>query len=174
MTGDVACDSYHQMQQDIAAAKELGLGYYRFSIAWTRIVPDGKVGTEPNMAGIKFYNDTINNLLEAGIQPLVTLFHWDTPVVLQNEFGGFNSSQIIEPYLYYADICFKYFGDRVKHWYTFNEPLTYCWLGHGAGVSAPGLFALATGPYNCAHNLLLAHAEAYHRSVYNSLSHRLL
>nr|XP_039253969.1 uncharacterized protein LOC120331019 [Styela clava] len=163
MTGDIACDSYHQMDQDVDAAVQLGLGYYRFSIAWTRIVPDGRNGTKPNMAGIKFYNDTINKLLAAGVQPLVTLFHWDTPQVLQDEFEGFGSRNIVEHYAYYADICFKYFGDRVKHWYTFNEPLTYCWLGHGLGVSAPGMFRMAKGAYDCGHYMLLAHATAYHR-----------
>lgn len=162
-TGDVACDSYHKIDEDIKIVKALGLSHYRFSIAWTRIVPDGHVGTPPNAEGIKFYNDTINKLLAAGIEPMMTLFHWDTPATLQEEFGGFNDSRIIDPYVYYADICFKNFGDRVKHWFTFNEPYTYCWLGHGLGISAPGVHQLATGPYNCGHNMIKAHAAAYHR-----------
>ena len=94
---------------------------------------------------------------------MATLYHWDLPQALQDEFGGFNSSDVVEHYLNYADFCFREFGDRVKYWFTFNEPFIYCSNGHGLLVAAPGLFESAVGVYNCIHNIILSHAHAYHR-----------
>nr|XP_026692500.1 uncharacterized protein LOC104266271 isoform X3 [Ciona intestinalis] len=162
-TGDVTCDSYHKFDDDLAIIKELGLSHYRFSISWSRIFPDGKNTSGPLPDGVRYYNEVINKLLAANVEPMVTLFHWDLPQALQDEFGGFNSSEVVPHFLNYADFCFRTFGDRVKYWFTFNEPYSYCMLGHGLGVSAPGVIQPAIGPYNCGHHMLLSHANAYRR-----------
>ena len=162
-TGDVACDSYHKFDEDLRIIKELGLTHYRFSISWSRIFPNGREGAGANQAGVDYYNYIINKLIDAGVTPLVTLFHWDIPQALQDEFGGFNNSFVIDAYTDYADYCFRTFGDRVYHWFTFNEPWVYCVNGHALGQSAPGLIEPVLGVYLCAHNLLLSHANAYKR-----------
>ena len=143
--------------------KELGVTHYRFSISWTRLFPTGKNDSGPIQAGVDYYNELIDQLLGAGIQPMVTLYHWDLPQVLQEEFGGFNSSLVIEHYVNYAEFCFETFGDRVHYWMTFNEPFVFCSNGHGLLVAAPGLFESDVGVYNCIHNILLSHAHAYHK-----------
>uniref|UniRef100_H2YTH8 beta-glucosidase n=1 Tax=Ciona savignyi TaxID=51511 RepID=H2YTH8_CIOSA len=140
-TGDVACDSYHNFDDDLAIIKELGLSHYRFSLSWSRLFPDGKLTSGPLPDGVRYYNDVINKLIAANVEPMVTLFHWDLPQALQDEFGGFNSSEIIPYYLDYADFCFRTFGGRVKYWFTFNEPYVYCTLGHGLAAAAPGVFS---------------------------------
>ena len=94
---------------------------------------------------------------------MITLFHWDIPQTLQEEFGGFNSSEIVNPFVAYADFCFKTFGSKVEHWFTFNEPYVYCVTGHGTGTGAPGLMEPEQGVYQCGHNTLLAHAYAYEK-----------
>ncbi|XP_076816813.1 uncharacterized protein LOC143462503 [Clavelina lepadiformis] len=162
-TGDVACDTYHNVDDDIAIVKELGLTHYRFSFSWSRFFPDGRNDSGPLEDGVNYYNDFIDKLLDIGVEPLVTLFHWDLPQALQDDFGGFNSSEIIDHYVNYADFCFRTFGDRVKYWFTFNEPYMYCSLGHGLSVAAPGLLEPQVGTYNCLYNMILAHATAYHR-----------
>uniref|UniRef100_A0A6V7QX15 Uncharacterized protein n=1 Tax=Ananas comosus var. bracteatus TaxID=296719 RepID=A0A6V7QX15_ANACO len=134
-TGDVADDFYHRYKEDIARMKQMGLDAFRFSIAWTRILPSGN--GEVNKAGVKFYNDLIDELVKNGIKPLVTLHHWDSPQALEDQYGGFLSPRIVEDYKTYTDICFKEFGDRVKHWITFNEPWAYCTNGYGGGTDAP-------------------------------------
>uniref|UniRef100_H2YY91 beta-glucosidase n=1 Tax=Ciona savignyi TaxID=51511 RepID=H2YY91_CIOSA len=136
-TGDVACDSYHNFDDDLAIIKELGLTHYRFSLSWSRLFPDGKLTSGPLPDGVRYYNDVINKLIAANVEPMVTLFHWDLPQALQDEFGGFNSSKIILYYVDYADFCFSTFGDRIKYWITFNAPYEYCTQGHGSGTLAP-------------------------------------
>ena len=118
-TADIACDHYHRYREDVKLMAELGVTGYRFSIAWPRIVPDG-VGA-PNPAGIAFYSDLIDTLLEYGIQPYPTLYHWDLPVINQFVADGWLSRQTAEAFARYAGICFEAFGDRVRHWITLNR-----------------------------------------------------
>jgi beta-galactosidase len=155
--GDVACDHYHRYKEDIQLMKDMGVKAYRFSIAWPRIQPTGK--GKVNEAGIQFYSDLIDALLEAGIQPWVTLYHWDLPLALQLEEDGWTGDQISDRFAVYADICYEHFGDRVKHWITLNEPWVVAILGYGQGRFAPGRVS-NTEPYIAGHNLLLAHAKA--------------
>ena len=156
-TGDVACDHYHRYAEDIALIKGMGLGHYRFSIAWPRILPAG-IGT-PNPKGIAFYDRLIDALLEAGIRPWVTLYHWDLPLALQVERDGWLNPDIAGLFADYAAICFKAFGDRVKRWTTLNEPWVSAVQGHNIGKHAPGRVS-PDEPYVVGHNLLRAHALA--------------
>ncbi|CAG0918060.1 unnamed protein product [Notodromas monacha] len=158
--GDVACDSYHRYQEDIELLSEVGVSHYRFSVAWTRILPQGT--GEVNQAGIDYYNNLIDALLAAGIQPMVTLYHWDLPQALQDR-GGWLSNESPDWFDEYAAILFREFGDRVNLWITFNEPWVFCVLGYGTGEHAPGEKDLAWNPYTCTHNVLKSHARAYHR-----------
>ncbi len=155
-TGDVACDHYHRWPEDIALMKSLGLHAYRFSIAWPRIFPAGRDAVNP--AGLDFYNRLVDGLLEAGITPFVTLYHWDLPQALQDE-GGWPARSTAEAYVEYADTVSRALGDRVKNWITFNEPWVSAFIGYGDGRHAPGHTdlheALAT-----AHHLMLAHGWA--------------
>lgn len=166
-TGDMACDHYHRWREDIALMKQLGVNAYRFSIAWPRIFPDGT--GSPNEEGIRFYNDLIHALLEAGIQPWVTLYHWDLPLALEKRYGGWLSPRIIADFTAYAECCFSRFGDRVKNWITLNEPWCAAILGYGFGPHAPG-HQSSTEPWIAGHHLLLAHAGAVkcYRSKYQS------
>jgi 6-phospho-beta-glucosidase len=115
----VTSDHYHRWREDIALMKELGMNSYRFSIAWPRIVPDGHGAVNP--AGIKFYNDLIDELLRQGIEPVVTIYHFDLPQVLQDEYGGWKSRKVIADFDHFCYVLFKNFGDRVKYWLTINE-----------------------------------------------------
>ena len=161
-TGDVACDHYHRFREDVELMKSLGIKHYRFSIAWTRLFPTGSEDEEINEAGAKFYDELIDVLIEAGIEPLATIYHWDHPAALLDEFGGFLSPCIVDRYVKYARACFIRYGDRVKSWITFNEPFCVCFHGFCTGMHAPGkLDAPGTDPYTAVHHLLLAHAKTY-------------
>ncbi|XP_017702515.1 beta-glucosidase 12-like [Phoenix dactylifera] len=167
--GDVALDSYHRYKEDVKIVKELGLDAYRFSISWPRILPNGSLSGGVNNEGVKYYNNLINELISNGLKPFVTIFHWDLPQSLEDQYGGFLSSNIINDYVDYAEVCFREFGDRVKHWITFNEPLIFSAMGYASGTFAPGRCTpgivgnCPTGdsgrePYIVGHNMLLAHA----------------
>ena len=156
--GKVACDSYHKYPEDIEIMKTLGLNSYRFSISWPRILPSG-VG-EVNQAGVLYYHNLIDTLLSAEIQPVVTLYHWDLPQVLQDQGGWLNASSA-DWFNEYAKICFQEFGGDVKLWITFNEPYMVARDGYGTGYHAPGLEGLGTLTYIAAHNMIRAHARAY-------------
>ncbi len=158
-TGDVACDHYHRFREDVALMAQLGVKVYRFSIAWSRIQPDGQ--GQPNAEGIQFYNDLIDECLAHGIQPWATLYHWDLPAALHLEQDGWLNPAIAGHFDRYAAICFEHFGDRVKHWATLNEPWVVAILGYGKGVFAPGRVS-DSEPYLVGHHLLLAHAHAVH------------
>jgi len=168
--GDVADDEYHLFEQDIARMRDLGLLAYRFSISWNRIFINGE--GEVNQDGIDYYNKVINTLLANNIVPFVTLFHWDLPQHLYTQYPhGWTSPAIVDKFRTYASTCFKYFGDRVHYWLTFNEPLSFCNLGYGEGIHAPGRCSdrskcpegdSSTEPYLCAHHVLLSHAAAVH------------
>ncbi|KAL4223206.1 hypothetical protein ACF0H5_016678 [Mactra antiquata] len=154
--GKIACDSYHKYMEDVKILKNLGTKFYRFSIAWTRLMPDGTNKTM-NEAGIAYYNSLINALLDQGIQPMVTLYHWDLPQSL-NEYGGWLNETTTDLFQDYADLCYQSFGDRVKYWITFNEPWIVSYLGYGVAVFPPGLHE---NVYDVTHNLIKAHAKAY-------------
>lgn len=155
-TGDVSCDHYHRFEEDVALMKAMGLKAYRFSIAWSRIMPLGRGAV--NEAGIAFYNRLIDALLAANITPWVTLYHWDLPLALQMELDGLMNPAIADHFAAYAELCFARFGDRVKHWITFNEAWCSAVLGHGIGYFAPGRIS-QTEPYIVAHNLLRSHGR---------------
>lgn len=157
-TGDVACDHYHRYPQDIALMKELGIPAYRLSVAWPRVVPDGK--KQVNELGIAFYDRLIDDLLAANITPYVTLYHWDLPQVLEDQ-GGWLNRNTADHFVTYTDVISRALGDRVKNWMTFNEPLCTAYLGYGIGVHAPGIvdmtFAKAV---TASHVVNLAHGKA--------------
>lgn len=153
---EVACDHYHLFEQDIELMKQLGVEGYRFSLSWSRILPDGK--GKVNAAGIDFYNRLIDALLAADITPFITLYHWDLPLTLQLENDGWLSHTTTEAFVRYAEVCFDAFNDRVDHWITFNENWCTAVLGNGSGIFAPGRIS-STEPYIVAHNLLLAHGK---------------
>ncbi|WP_425508049.1 GH1 family beta-glucosidase [Streptomyces bathyalis] len=135
-TGDVACDHYHRWREDIALMKQLGVDAYRFSIAWPRVVPGGSGRT--NEAGLAFYDRLTDALLEEGITPFPTLYHWDLPQALQDR-GGWPVRETAEHFASYASKVAERLGDRVKNWATLNEPLCSAWIGHLEGAMAPGL-----------------------------------
>jgi beta-glucosidase len=155
-TGDVACDHYHRWQEDIELMKEMGLQAYRFSVSWPRIVPAGR--GKVNQAGLDFYSRLVDGLLEAGIKPFPTLYHWDLPGSLQDE-GGWAVRSTAEAFAEYADLLSRRLGDRVKHWITHNEPFSVAFLGHQIGEHAPGLKDTATA-LRVIHHLLLSHGWA--------------
>ncbi|XP_049866270.1 lactase/phlorizin hydrolase-like [Pectinophora gossypiella] len=159
-TGDIADDSYHQVERDVEMMRELGLDYYRFSLSWARILPNS-FSDEINEAGVQYYNDLINEMLKYNIEPMITLYHWDLPQKLQ-EVGGWTNPHIVDWFADYARTCFELFGDRAKIWITINEPREVCLQGYGIGALAPLLTHSGWADYMCAKNLLVAHAKAYH------------
>ncbi|XP_048251853.1 lactase-phlorizin hydrolase-like [Haliotis rufescens] len=159
-TGRTACDSYHKYQDDVNLLKNIGVSHYRFSITWSRIFPDGTLRSK-NQGGINYYHRLIDALLVAGIKPMVTLYHWDLPQALQ-DLGGWTNASIITNFRDYADVCFEEYVSKVDFWITFNEPWVFLMKGLGTGEMAPGHRNLGDEPYLGGHNVLLAHAEAYH------------
>ncbi|XP_055842754.1 myrosinase 1-like [Episyrphus balteatus] len=156
---DDSVESYRLFDSDLKILKDLGVDHYRFSIAWPRIFPNGSVHLR-NQKGIDYYNDVIDKLLANGIEPVVTMFHWELPVEIQ-KFGGFTNSLIIEQFLDYAEELFKLFGDRVKTWLTINEPKELCKALYGSGVSPPSINAPGVGDYLCLTNILKSHGATY-------------
>jgi len=154
--GDVACDHYHRYEEDIKLLKELGVDTYRFSISWARIFPEGK-GT-PNQRGIGFYKRLCEKLLENGIMPAVTLYHWDLPQKLQDK-GGWANRETVEHFEQYARYVFKELGDKVPVWITHNEPWVVSFTGHWEGRHAPGIRDFSTA-LQVSHHLLLSHGKA--------------
>jgi len=156
-TGDVACDHYHRYKEDVALMRELGVQAYRFSISWSRILPDGR--GQLNAAGFDFYDRLTDEILSAGIIPFATLFHWDLPQALQ-EHGGFANRDVCGWFTDYTTRTASHLGDRVKHWITLNEPSVYACLGHALGIHAPGIsdrsaFLAVTHHLNLAQGLAL-------------------
>lgn len=135
-TGDVACDFYHRYPQDLRTAADLGFGAKRFSISWPRVLPAGTGSV--NAAGLDFYSRVVDSCLEHGLEPWVTLYHWDLPQALQ-ERGGWTNRDVVGWFSDYVDVVARRLGDRVRHWMVFNEPLSFCAGGHLIGVHAPGL-----------------------------------
>ena len=155
-TGDVACDHYHRYPEDVRLMGELGARAYRFSVSWPRVLPLGTGGV--NRSGLDFYQRLVDSLLEAGVQPLVSLFHWDLPQALQDR-GGFANPEVVGWFSDFADLIASSLGDRVKDWMTFNEPAVFAFLGHADGLHAPGLRDWPTA-IRVADNQLRAHAAA--------------
>ncbi|KAF5305916.1 hypothetical protein FQR65_LT07527 [Abscondita terminalis] len=154
-TGDIACDSYHKYKKDVALMKELGVQYYRFSLSWSRILPNG-YGNFINPDGIRYYNELINELVKNGIKPMITLHHWDLPLPLQL-LGGWTNPLLAEIFVNFADIAFAHFGDRVPYWITFN---TNCG-GYDTDFMPPSLNQSGIANYLCGHTTIKAHAQAY-------------
>jgi len=155
-TGDVACDHYHRMSEDVALMRELGLAAYRFSVSWPRILPEGR--GRVNQAGLDFYSRLVDSLLEAGIAPALTLYHWDLPQALQDR-GGWGSREAVDAFVEYADIVSHTLGDRVAMWITHNEPWVVAFEGYATGEHAPGLGDQKLA-VQVAHNLLVSHGLA--------------
>lgn len=133
--GDVACDHYHRYKEDVKLMKEMGLQIYRFSIAWTRILPNGR--GEVNQKGIDFYNNLIDELIANGIEPAITIYHWDLPQCLQDEYGGWASRKIIDDFTNYASVIFENFADRVKKFIVMNEPAIFINLAYLLDLHPP-------------------------------------
>lgn len=173
----VAADQYHRFAEDIKLMQTYGVTAYRLSLSWPRIVPLGVRGSPVNAVAVQHYHHVLDALLEAGIVPVVTLFHWDVPQTLETAYlGALNTTEYPLDFVYYADVAFREFGWKVKHWLTNNEPHTYCVLGYAFdGPMAPGrcddrakcaFGSQATEPWLCGHSMLLAHATA--ASLYHS------
>jgi beta-glucosidase len=156
-TGDVACDHYHRWQQDVALMADIGLKAYRFSVSWPRILPEGRGTVEP--VGLGFYDRLVDGLLEAGIEPWVTLYHWDLPHAMHLQGGWLNPS-ISDWFAEYVAVVVDVLSDRVSHWMTLNEPNVYVALGYLLGEHAPGLELDVAYGLQVAHNSLLAHGKA--------------
>lgn len=155
-TGDRACDHYHLWRQDIELMKNLGLQAYRYSVSWSRVLPEGR-GTV-NQKGLDFYSRLTDCLLENGIEPFITLYHWDLPMALQDA-GGWLNRRIADWFTEYATVMYKLLGDRVKYWSTINEPNAFAVCGYLLGIHAPGVSDLSTF-LQVNHHLLLAHGDA--------------
>lgn len=155
-TGDIACDHYHRWEEDVRLMQALGLRAYRFSVAWSRVLPQG-VGP-PNERGLEFYDRLVDALLAAEIVPFVTLYHWDLPEALQAR-GGWASRNTVDAFAEYAAVVAQRLGDRVRHWITHNEPYVAAFVGNYQGRHAPGLRDLPTA-LRVAHYLLLSHGRA--------------
>jgi len=166
---DVTDDHYHRYMEDVDIMHKLGINSYRFSISWARILPSGRLGGV-NLAGIAFYNRLIDALLQKGIEPFVTLHHFDLPHELETRYGSWLGTGIREEFAYYADVCFHAFGDRVKFWTTFNEPNLFTKFEYMLGAYPPNRCSAPFGPcdsgdsqrepYVAAHNIIMSHAAA--------------
>ncbi|XP_024012822.1 beta-glucosidase 10 isoform X1 [Eutrema salsugineum] len=167
--GDIACDGYHKYQEDVKLMAEMGLEAFRFSISWTRLIPNGRGPVNPK--GLKFYKNLIKELRSHGIEPHVTLYHYDLPQALEDEYGGWINRKIIEDFTSFADVCFREFGEDVKLWTTINEANIFAIGAYSEGFLPPGHCSTntfvncstgnsSTEPYIAGHNLLLAHASA--------------
>lgn len=157
-SGAVACDHYHRWKDDIGLMKDLNLQAYRFSLAWPRILPEGD--GKPNSEGIAFYDKLIDGLLEAGIEPYITLFHWDLPWSLQERYKGWQSRETVKRFADYASLCAEKFGDRVKNWFTINEIMCFTHLAHYEDRFAPGGKLADKESNQTIHNALLGHGMA--------------
>nr|WP_321026925.1 glycoside hydrolase family 1 protein [Clostridium neonatale] len=156
-TGDVAVDHYHRYKEDIALMSEMGLKTYRFSVAWTRIYPNGN--GEVNEDGLQFYENLIDECIKYGIEPMVTIYHWDMPQALENQYHGWESRNIIDDYVNYAVTLFKRFGDKVKYWITMNEQNVFTEHGWLRGYHPPGKVNDRKMFYQVNHHANIAHAK---------------
>ncbi|CAJ1806768.1 unnamed protein product [Sphenostylis stenocarpa] len=183
--GDVTCDQYHKYKEDVQLMSNMGLEAYRFSISWSRLIPDGR--GQVNRKGLQYYNNLINELISHGIEAHVTLHHFDLPQALEDEYGGWVSRRVVKDFTEYADVCFREFGDRVRYWTTVNEANIYAVGSYDIGNAPPqrcspsSTFNCSRGnsstePYLVAHHMLLAHASAatVYRKKYQGMQHGLI
>ncbi|XP_042351503.1 lactase-like b isoform X2 [Plectropomus leopardus] len=161
-TGDSSCEGYHKVKDDVGLMKELKLNHYRFSISWPRLIPTGIKSDHVNEKGIQYYDELIDHLLDNKITPVVTLYHWDLPQVLQEKYGGWQNISMVNHFNEFANLCFEKFGNRVKYWMTFNNPWSVAVEGYETGEHAPGLKLRGTGAYRAAHHIIKAHAKVWH------------
>lgn len=178
--GDVASDGYHKYKEDVKLMSDMGLEAYKFSISWSRLLPDGRGIV--NSKGLNYYNNVIDEIVKQGIKLHVTLCHGDLPQVLQDEYGGWLNKRIVDDFKDYANVCFREFGDRVSQWTTFAEPNIMAMAGYDTGIFAPGRCSYPFGPNGCpagnsttepyivAHNVLLTHARVVelYRNTYQA------
>ncbi|XWS71304.1 hypothetical protein CRYUN_Cryun03dG0126700 [Craigia yunnanensis] len=182
---DIACDGYHKYKEDVQLMAHTGLDAYRFSISWSRLIPNGRGPV--NLKGLQYYNNFINELIRNGIQPHVTLHHTDLPQALEDEYGGWLNQKIVRDFTAYADVCFKEFGDRVLHWTSVNEANVFVLGGYDLGFLPPQHCSASlpfncskgnssTEPYMAAHNILLAHAAVakLYKKKYQDKQHGLI
>ncbi len=155
-TGDVACDHYHRWADDVALMKDLNIQAYRFSVSWPRILPEGR--GRVNQKGLDFYSRLVDGLLEAGITPLITLYHWELPQILQDQ-GGWPNRETASAFVELADVVSRALGDRISLWITHNEPWCASLLSHQVGVHAPG-WTDWSAALRAAHTILLSHGQA--------------
>ncbi len=155
-TGDVACDHYHRYPEDVALLADLGVGAYRFSVSWSRVLPQGTGA--PNAAGLDFYDRLVDAVLAAGVEPWLCLHHWDLPASLYDR-GGWGNREAADWFAGLAAVVARRLGDRVRHWFTFNEPNVMVWLGHVNGNHAPGLRDRQAA-LSAIHTINLAHGRA--------------
>lgn len=166
-TGDIACDQYHKYKEDVQLMVDTGLDAYRFSISWSRLIPNGRGPVNPK--GVQYYNNLINELISHGIKPHVTLYNYDHPQALEDEYGGWINRTIVKDFTTYADVCFREFGDRVLYWTTINEPNVFAIGGYDTGIVPPKRCSPPFGtncdrgnstfePYVAVRHILLAHA----------------
>ena len=172
-TGDVACDHYHRYKEDVRLMADLGVKHYRFSISWSRVVPAGRGAV--NEKGIDFYQRLVDELLAHGITPHATLYHWDLPQALQDKYRGWESREVVNDFADYAAVAAKRLGDRITHWMTLNEILTFAMVGYGVGATAPHAPGLALGRpkdrWQVVHHALLAHGRGCQAIRANSPRH---
>ncbi|KAH7676642.1 Beta-glucosidase protein [Dioscorea alata] len=182
-TGDIASDQYHKYKEDVKLMSDTGLEAYKFSISWSRLIPNGR--GEVNPKGVDYYNNLINELTEKGIQPHVMLYHQDLPQALEDEYHGWLSPRIVDDFTAYADVCFREFGDRVSHWTTIAEVNIMSIASYDIGVFPPQRCSYPFGVNNCTagnsstepyiaiHNTLLAHASVFHlyKTKYKAFQH---
>jgi beta-glucosidase len=155
-TGDVACDQYHRLEEDLDLISGLGIRAYRFSVAWPRIQPEGS--GPANQKGLDYYRRLVDGLRSRSIEPMLTLYHWDLPQALEDR-GGWTSRETSERFAEYAGIVYEALGDSVRLWITLNEPWVSAWMGHGTGVHAPGIKDVSKA-LAATHHLLLGHGLA--------------
>ncbi|KDP28151.1 hypothetical protein JCGZ_13922 [Jatropha curcas] len=181
--GDVAVDQYHRYKEDVKLMAETGLEAYKFSISWSRLIPNGRGHVNPK--GLEYYNNLINELISHGIEAHVSLFNYDHPQSLEDEYGGWISRKIVRDFTAYADVCFREFGDRVSSWITINEPNVFAQGGYDLGITPPGRCSPPFGighcykgnssyePYLAAYHMLLAHASTVrlYRNKYQDKQH---
>ncbi|XP_021894104.1 cyanogenic beta-glucosidase-like [Carica papaya] len=167
---DQATDSYHLYKVDVEMMKNMSVNGYRFSISWSRVLPKGRRSGGINRDGIQYYKNLIKELLNNGIEPFVTIFHWDVPQTLEDAYGGLLDRNFVSDYRDFANLCFREFGDKVKYWITINQPYSLGFNAYGKGEQAPRRCSAwmhknctggdsGTEPYIIAYHELLAHAE---------------
>lgn len=150
----VASDSYARREDDVKALEYLGIKSYSFSLSWPRIFPDGDPRGRVNLVAVGHYSRLIDQLLDKGVEPIVTLYHWDLPQVLQERYGGWRNETLVEMFGEYAAFCFQAFGNRVRYWLTMHNPYLVAVQGYGTGVHAPGEAGGTAASLVVAHNLI--------------------